>query len=71
MHKKADAILKVYNDAGLTPQEWHVIGFHVYNQARQGVLNNILAFHDGLMYYMHSPHFQNIAGQQEFDLGGM
>jgi hypothetical protein len=69
MEKKADAILKVYNEADLTPQEWHIVGFHVYNKARHGTLANILAFHQGLDYYMNSPHFHNIAGQQAFDFG--
>ena len=70
MQKKADAIIKVYNDASLTPQEWEIVGFHVYNSARTGVLNNVLSFYDGLMRYMHSEHFGGrISGQQEFDFG--
>jgi hypothetical protein len=72
MHqKKADAIIKVYNDASLSRAEWEIVGFHVYNSARKGVLNNVLAFYDGLMKYMHSEHFSaTIDGQQEFDFGG-
>jgi len=69
MEKKADAIIKVYNEADLTPQEWHIVGFHVYNKARHGTLANILAFHQGLDYYMNSPLFHTIPGQQEFDFG--
>jgi hypothetical protein len=71
MQKKADAIIKVYNDSAMTPQEWEIVGFHVYNSARQGVLDNVLAFYDGLMYFMHSKHFGNKnEGQLEFDFGG-
>lgn len=72
MQKKADALIKVYNDASLSPQEWEIVGFHVYNSARTGVLNNVLSFYDGLMRYLHSEHFRgNISGQQEFDFGGL
>ena len=70
IEKKADALIKVYNDAGLSAAEWEIVGFHVYNSARTGVLNNVLSFYDGLMRYMHSEHFRgNISGQQEFDFG--
>ena len=72
MQKKADAIIKVYNDASLSPQEWEIVGFHVYNSARTGVLNNVLSFYDGLMRYLHSEHYSPImSGQQEFDFGGL
>ena len=72
MQKKADAIIKVYNDASLTPQEWEIVGFHVYNSARTGVLNNVLSFYDGLMRYLHSEHYgDKISGQQAFDFGGV
>lgn len=72
MQKKAEAIIKIYNDAALSPQEWEIVGFHVYNSSRTGVLNNILHFHDGLMKYLHSEHFSaKISGQQEFDFGGL
>ena len=71
MLKKANAIIKVYNDMSLSSGEWHIVGFHVYNEARKGVLDNILTFHDGLRYYMDSPYFGNVPGQQEFDFGEM
>ena len=72
MQKKADAIIKVYNDASLSPQEWESVGFHVYNSARTGVLNNVLSFYDGLMRYLHSEHYgAKVMGQQEFDFGGI
>jgi len=71
MEKKAQAIIKVYNDLSLSHPEWRIVGFHVYNQARQGVLENILTFHDGLRYYMESEHYPVIPGQQEFDFGGI
>ena len=72
IEKKADAIIKVYNDAALSAAEWEIVGFHVYNGARTGVLNNVLAFYDGLMKYMHSEHFSGrISGQQEFDFGDL
>lgn len=70
MEKKAQAIIKVYNDMELSPAEWRIVGFHVYNQARRGVLENILTFHDGLRYYIDSEHFGN-AEQLEFDFGGI
>lgn len=72
MQKKADAIIKVFNDASLTSQEWEIVGFHVYNSARTGVLNNTLSFYDGLMRYLHSEHYgAKVMGQQEFDFGGV
>lgn len=72
MQKKAEAIIKVYNDASLSPQEWEIVGFHVYNSARTGVLNNVLSFYDGLMRYLHSEHYgAKVSGQQEFDFGGI
>ena len=72
MQKKADAIIKVYNDASLSKAEWEIVGFHVYNSARTGVLNNVLSFYDGLMRYLHSEHYgAKVMGQQEFDFGGM
>jgi len=72
MQKKADAVIKVFNDAELSQQEWEIVGFHVYNGARVGVLNNVLHFYDGLMKYIHSEHFgAKATGQQEFDFGGM
>lgn len=71
MEKKAQAIIKVYNDMDYSPAEWRIVGFHVYNQARQGILNNILTFHDGLVHYMNSEHYPVIPGQQEFDFGGI
>lgn len=71
MEKKAQAIIKVYNDMDYSPAEWRIVGFHVYNQARRGVLENILTFHDGLRYYMDSPHFGNVPEQLEFDFGGL
>ena len=71
MEKKADAIIKVYNDADLSPQEWHIVGFHVYNKARNGVVANLMAFHQGFDFYMNSPLFHNVPGQQAFDFGDM
>lgn len=70
MQKKADDIIKIYNDAAITPAEWKIVGFHVYNGARKPVLDNVLAFYDGLMYFMHSEHFGNKnEGQLEFEFG--
>ena len=66
MEKKADAIIKVYNEADLTPQEWHIVGFHVVNKARHGTLANLLAFQQGFDYYLNNPHFPG-AGQMAFD----
>lgn len=71
MEKKASALIKIYNDASLSAPEWEIVGFHFYNSARAGVLNNSLAFYDGLMRYMHSQYFDNVPGQQEFDFGGL
>jgi hypothetical protein len=68
MQKKADAIIKVYNDMSFSAEEWRIIAFHVRNGARAGIMENILAFHDGLMYYHNSPHFTN-QNQLQFDLG--
>ena len=69
--KKANALIKIYNDTMLSKPEWEVVGFHFYNSGRAGVLNNALSFYDGLMKYMHSEHFGNIPGQQAFDFGEM
>jgi len=69
--KKANAIIKIYNDMDFSPGEWRIVGFHVYNEARRGILNNILTFHDGLRYYMDSPHFGNPPEQMEFDFGDL
>lgn len=71
MEKKANALIKIYNDASLSAPEWEIVGFHVYNSARTGVLNNVLSFYDGLMRYLHSEHYGNVPGQQEFDFGGL
>ena len=73
MHqKKANAIIKVYNDAMFTPQEWEIVAFHVYNGGPRGVLDNMQSFYDGYIYFLHSEHFGGrIRGQQEFDFGGL
>ena len=71
MEKKAQAIIKVYNDMDYSPAEWRIVGFHVYNQARRGVLENILTFHEGLRYYMDSEYFGGTSEQLEFDFGGL
>lgn len=69
--KKAKAIIKIYNDLELSAGEWRIVGFHVYNEARQPILDNILTFHDGLRYYMDSTYFGNVPEQLEFDFGGI
>lgn len=69
--KKANALIKVYNDAMLSKAEWEVVGFHFYNSGRQGVLDNALSFHDGLIRVMHSGLYGKIPGQQAFDFGEM
>ena len=60
MQKKANDIIKVYNDASLTPEEWKIVGFHVQNQARHGVMRNLLAFIEGITFYYNNKYFSNI-----------
>ena len=69
MEKKADAIVKLYNDAELTDEEWKIVSFYVHSKARPRILHNILTFYDGLQYYRNSGHFDNVPGQMTLDLG--
>jgi hypothetical protein len=64
-YKKAESIIKVYNDLSFTQNQWMWIAFLFQEKASPGILNNMLSFIEGINKYYHDQYLSEVRSNQD------